>query len=250
MATAGHFYRLLPAWVKKLLTGIIHRMKTQDFDFYLPPELIAQFPTEQRTASRLLYLDGITNHWQDALFINLSNFLRAGDVLVFNDTQVIKARLLGKKASGGKVEVLVERVLDDRHVVATIRASHAPKLDSQLVLADAISLTVIAREQEFYTLRFEHEKTVAELLDSYGQLPLPPYIARPATMTDEVRYQTVYAKNPGAVAAPTAGLHFDVDMLEQLRAIGVTMAYVTLHVGAGTFQPIRVEKYCRSHNAS
>ncbi|SEQ29888.1 S-adenosylmethionine:tRNA ribosyltransferase-isomerase [Nitrosomonas ureae] len=227
--------------MRNLLIGIIHRMKTQDFDFYLPTELIAQFPTEQRTGSRLLYLDSINNHWQDALFASLPNFLRAGDVLVFNDTQVIKARLLGKKASGGKVEVLVERVLDDRHVVATVRASHAPKLDSQLVLADAISLTVIAREQEFYTLRFEHEKTVAELLESYGQLPLPPYIARPATMIDEARYQTVYARTPGAVAAPTAGLHFDIDMLEQLRAIGVTIAYVTLHVGAGTFQPIRVE---------
>ncbi|MER2512369.1 MAG: tRNA preQ1(34) S-adenosylmethionine ribosyltransferase-isomerase QueA [Nitrosomonas ureae] len=216
-------------------------MKTQDFDFCLPPGLIAQFPAEQRTGSRLLYLDGINNHWQDALFANLPNFLRAGDVLVFNDTQVIKARLLGKKASGGKVEVLVERVLDERHVVATIRASHAPKLDSQLVLADAVSLTVIAREQEFYTLRFEHEKNVTELLESYGQLPLPPYISRLATMTDEARYQTVYARTPGAVAAPTAGLHFDMDMLEQLQALGVTIAYVTLHVGAGTFQPVRVE---------
>lgn len=161
--------------------------------------------------------------------------------MVFNDTQVIKARLLGRKASGGKVEVMVERVLDDRHVVATIRASHAPKLDSQLILDDAIPLTVIAREQEFYTLRFEHENTVEEILDCYGQLPLPPYITRPVTMTDEERYQTVYAKNSGAVAAPTAGLHFDLDMLNQLRAIGVILAYVTLHVGAGTFQPVRVE---------
>ncbi|WP_295624470.1 tRNA preQ1(34) S-adenosylmethionine ribosyltransferase-isomerase QueA [uncultured Nitrosomonas sp.] len=216
-------------------------MKTQDFDFYLPPELIAQFPAEQRSGSRLLYLDSIKNHWQDALFVHLSDFLRTEDVLVFNDTQVIKARLLGKKASGGKVEVMVERVLDDRHAVATIRASHAPKLDSQLILADAIPLTVIAREQEFYTLRFEHEKTVAELLNCYGLLPLPPYIARPATITDEARYQTVYAKNSGAVAAPTAGLHFDIDVLAQLRTIGVTIAYVTLHVGAGTFQPVRVE---------
>lgn len=216
-------------------------MKTQDFDFYLPAELIAQFPAEQRTGSRLLYLDSNNNQWRDALFSNLFSFLRAGDVMVFNDTQVIKARLFGKKDSGGKVEVMVERILDDRHVLATIRASHAPKPDSNLLLADAIPATVIAREQEFYTLRFEHEKTTAELLECYGQLPLPPYIARPATAADEARYQTVYARNAGAVAAPTAGLHFDASMMDQLRAMGITIAYVTLHVGAGTFQPVRVE---------
>lgn len=216
-------------------------MKTQDFDFYLPAELIAQFPAEQRTGSRLLYLDSDNNQWQDTLFSNLPSFLRAGDVMVFNDTQVIKARLFGKKDSGGKVEVMVERILDDHHVLAAIRASHAPKPDSTLLLADAIPATVIAREQEFYTLRFEHEKTTAELLECYGQLPLPPYIARPATATDESRYQTVYARNAGAVAAPTAGLHFDTGMMDQLRAMGISIAYVTLHVGAGTFQPVRVE---------
>ncbi len=216
-------------------------MKTQDFDYYLPAELIAQFPVEQRTSSRLLYLDSICNQRQDTLFSNLPNYLRAGDVMVFNDTQVIKARLFGKKDSGGKVEVMVERVLDDRHVLAAIRASHAPKPDSKLLLADAIPVTVIAREQEFYMLRFEHEQSVAELLDCYGQLPLPPYISRPAAASDEARYQTVYARNSGAVAAPTAGLHFDTDMMEQLRAMGVIITYVTLHVGAGTFQPVRVE---------
>ncbi|AEJ00363.1 S-adenosylmethionine:tRNA ribosyltransferase-isomerase [Nitrosomonas sp. Is79A3] len=216
-------------------------MKIQDFDYYLPAELIAQFPAEQRTSSRLLYLDSINNQWQDTLFSNLPNYLRAGDVMVFNDTQVIKARLFGKKDSGGKIEVMVERVLDDRHVLAAIRASHAPKPDSKLFLADAIPVTVIAREQEFYTLRFEHEKPVTELLECYGQLPLPPYIARPATAADEARYQTVYARNSGAVAAPTAGLHFDTGMMDQLRAMGIIIAYVTLHVGAGTFQPVRVE---------
>ncbi len=216
-------------------------MKTQDFDYYLPAELIAQFPAEQRTSSRLLYLDSISNQQQDALFSNLPNYLRAGDVMVFNDTQVIKARIFGKKDSGGKVEVMVERVLDDRHVLAAIRASHAPKPDSRLLLADAIPVTVIARESEFYTLRFEHEKTVSELLECYGQLPLPPYIARPATAADEARYQTVYARNSGAVAAPTAGLHFDTGMMDRLRAMGVIIVYVTLHVGAGTFQPVRVE---------
>ncbi|QOJ24862.1 MAG: tRNA preQ1(34) S-adenosylmethionine ribosyltransferase-isomerase QueA [Gammaproteobacteria bacterium] len=216
-------------------------MKTQDFDFHLPTELIAQYPTEQRTGSRLLYLDSNNNRWQDTLFSNLPDYLRAGDVMVFNDTQVIKARLFGKKNSGGKVEVMVERILDDRHVLAAIRASHAPKPDSTLLLASAIPVTVITREQEFYTLRFEHEKTVAELLKRYGQLPLPPYISRPATAADEARYQTVYARNTGAVAAPTAGLHFDTGMMDHLRAMGVITTYVTLHVGAGTFQPVRVE---------
>lgn len=216
-------------------------MKTQDFDFYLPAELIAQFPTEQRTGSRLLYLNSNNNQWQDVLFSNLPSFLRAGDVMVFNDTQVIKARLFGKKDSGGKVEVMVERILDDHHVLAAIRASHAPKPDSTLLLADAIPVTVIAREQEFYTLRFEHEKTTAELLECHGQLPLPPYIARPAAAADEARYQTIYARHAGAVAAPTAGLHFDGSMMDQLQAMGIIIAYVTLHVGAGTFQPVRVE---------
>ncbi len=216
-------------------------MKTQDFNFHLPAELIAQYPAEQRTSSRLLYLDSVSNQLQDTIFSDLPRYLRVGDVMVFNDTQVIKARLFGKKASGGKVEVMVERVLDDHHVLAVIRASHAPKPDSKLILVDAIPVTVVAREQEFYTLRFEHKKTITELLACYGQLPLPPYITRPATLTDEARYQTVYARNAGAVAAPTAGLHFDIDMIDQLLAMGIIIVYVTLHVGAGTFQPVRVE---------
>lgn len=216
-------------------------MKTQDFNFFLPSELIAQFPTEQRTASRLLYIDSILQNRQDDVFTNLPNFLRGGDVMVFNDTQVIKARLFGKKDTGGSIEVMVERVLDDHHILAAIRASHPPKPDSQLLLADSVIATIIARHQAFYTLRFEHEKTAIEVLEEYGQLPLPPYINRPAKASDESRYQTVYAKNPGAVAAPTAGLHFDDEMMNQLRAMGVIIAYVTLHVGAGTFQPVRVE---------
>lgn len=216
-------------------------MKTQDFDYQLPAELIAQFPAEQRTGSRLLYLNSMNDQWQDAVFTDLPKFLDAGDVMVFNDTQVIKARLFGKKNSGGKVEVMVERILDDSHVLAAIRASHAPQSGSQLLLEDTLNVTVIAREQEFYVLRFEHEKAVAELFDQYGHLPLPPYIARSAIATDETRYQTVYARNSGAVAAPTAGLHFDAAMMDQLHAMGVVIAYITLHVGAGTFQPVRVE---------
>ncbi len=216
-------------------------MKTQDFDFALPPELIAQFPARQRTGSRLLYLDGFHNRLCDKHFADLPGYLQPGDVMVFNDTRVIKARLFGQKDSGGKVEIMVERVLDDRHVLAAIRASHAPKPGSGLLLADCIPVTVVARGEGFYTLRFTHEKNVHELLEHYGHMPLPPYIDRQASADDDSRYQTIYAKNVGAVAAPTAGLHFDDAIMEQLRAMGVVITYVTLHVGVGTFQPVRVE---------
>ena len=216
-------------------------MKTRDFDFYLPPERIAQSPAKQRASSQMLYLDGTSGKLADVMFADLSNFFRAGDVVVFNDTRVIKARLFGKRDSGGKVEVMIERVLDDRHVLAAIRASHAPKPGSKLLLADAIPVTILSREQSFYTLLFEHEKTVSELLDQFGHLPLPPYISRSATSADEDRYQTIFAKRTGAVAAPTAGLHFDEQILKKLRKTGVVTAYITLHVGAGTFQPVRTE---------
>ena len=221
--------------------GIISRMKTEDFDYYLPAELIAQFPTAKRPDSRLLYLDSIHDCWQDELFHELPRFLRCDDVMVFNDTQVIKARLFGQKESGGKVEVMIERLLDDHHALASIRASHAPKPESRLLLSGTIPVSVVSRVQEFHTLRFEHENTVAALLDQYGLLPLPPYIDRKAAAFDETRYQTVYAKHAGAVAAPTAGLHFDNNMLEQLQKLGIRICYVTLHVGAGTFQPVRVK---------
>lgn len=216
-------------------------MKTKDFDFDLPNDLIAQFPPQERTGSRLLYLNSPQNNWQDALFIDLPGFLKPGDVMVFNDTQVLKARLFGKKDSGGKIEVMIERIIDEYHAIASIRASHAPKVNSKLILAEDIVATVIDRSHEFYQLHFEHERSVVDLLESYGQLPLPPYITRPATKTDEARYQTVYAKNLGAVAAPTAGLHFDTEAMVRLRNLGVRIAYVTLHVGAGTYQPVRVE---------
>ena len=217
-------------------------MNIREFDFDLPPELIAQQPVQQRASSRLLYLDSPHNHRRDLQFLDLPDYLRSGDVAVFNDTRVIKARLFGKKDSGGKIEVLVERVLDDHHVQAAIRASHAPKPESRLVLDGEIPVTVINRQNAFYTLRFDHRQTVYELLERFGHLPLPPYITRPASEADEARYQTVYAKNVGAVAAPTAGLHFDETILNRLRTKGVIIAYVTLHVGAGTFQPVRVEK--------
>jgi S-adenosylmethionine:tRNA ribosyltransferase-isomerase len=217
------------------------RMKVQDFDFALPPDLIAQFPAEQRAASRMLYLEGSTGALQDSMFSDLPRYFRAGDVVVLNDTFVIKARLHGVKDSGGKVEVMVERVLDSHSVLALVRASHAPKPGSRLFLEEAIEALVLAREGDFYTLRFNHPRTAMELLERYGNLPLPPYISRLATQMDEARYQTVYAREPGAVAAPTAGLHFDESMLAKLRKMGVAIASVTLHVGVGTFQPIRVE---------
>ena len=215
-------------------------MHISEFDFNLPPELIAQFPAGQRSASRLLYLDA-SGASHDARFRDLPQYLRAGDVLVFNDTRVIKARLLGVKDSGGRTEVMIERVLDEHHALAQISASHAPKPDSALTLGNGLRVTVIERSGEFYKLRFEAEAHVFDLLERHGALPLPPYIARNAEAFDESRYQTVYAREPGAVAAPTAGLHFDEAMLARIRELGAHVAHVTLHVGAGTFQPVRVE---------
>lgn len=216
-------------------------MQTQDFDFFLPDALIAQHPTNARNASRLLHLDGNTGLLRDKLFVNLPDFLSAGDLLVFNDTRVIKARLFGHKATGGNVELLVERVLDTQHVLAHIRASRAPKIGAMLKLADAINAEVTGRDDDLFHVKFLGEVPVLDLLELYGAMPLPPYITHVAEAEDDERYQTVYAKHAGAVAAPTAGLHFDETMLTTLRANGVNIAYVTLHVGAGTFQPVRVD---------
>jgi S-adenosylmethionine:tRNA ribosyltransferase-isomerase len=214
-------------------------MKTSDFDFELPPELIAQCPPQQRGKSRLLHLD---HHGaiQDYLFSDLIKFVRAGDVWVFNNTRVIKARLFGEKASGGKIEVLIERIIDDHHALAQIRASHAPQPGTQLNIAGT-SVKVINRKDEFFRLEFKTEETILSLLDRVGKLPLPPYIDRSAEKDDDARYQTVYAKIHGAVAAPTAGLHFNESMLKQLESAGAKIVYLTLHVGAGTFQPVRSE---------
>ena len=216
-------------------------MRTQDFDFYLPDSLIAQHPTGQRNASRLLYLSAKTRQFNDQLFIDLPSFLNAGDLLVFNDTRVIKARLFGHKVSGGAVEVLVERALDTHRVMAHIRSSHAPKAGAILKLANAFEAQVIGRDDDLFHLRFLGDVPVLNLLEQYGALPLPPYITHTAEAEDDERYQTVYAKHAGAVAAPTAGLHFDEAMLNTLKAKGVNIAYVTLHVGAGTFQPVRTD---------
>ena len=208
-----------------------------DFDYDLPAELIAQMPLSERTASRLLQVD--QNQPVDRRFSDLPDQLSAGDVLVFNDTRVLKARFFGAKLTGGRVEVLVERVLDNRTVLAQVRASKSPKTGSVLRLAEAFEVEVGERAGQFFTLTFPSD--VFALLDAYGHLPLPPYIERAADDYDETRYQTVYANVPGAVAAPTAGLHFDETMMQRLRDKGVQFASVTLHVGAGTFQPVRSE---------
>ena len=216
-------------------------MRTQDFDFFLPDALIAQHPAKARNASRLLHLGGSSTRLEDKLFIDLPNFLSAGDLLVFNDTRVIKARLFGHKATGGNVELLVERVLDAHNVLAHIRASRSPKAGARLKLADVIDVEVISRDDDLFHVKFLGGVSVLDLLDQFGALPLPPYITHAAEAEDDERYQTVYAKHAGAVAAPTAGLHFDEAMLSTLKAKGVNIAYVTLHVGAGTFQPVRVD---------
>ena len=216
-------------------------MRTQDFDFFLPDTLIAQHPTNARNASRLLHLDGNSGQLNDKQFIDLPDFLGAGDLLVFNDTRVIKARLFGHKDTGGSIELLVERVLDAHHVWAHIRASRSPKAGARLKLADVIDAEVISRNDDLFHVKFLDELPVLDLLERYGVLPLPTYIKHAAASLDDERYQTVYAKHAGAVAAPTAGLHFDEAMLATLKIKGVNIAYVTLHVGAGTFQPVRVD---------
>lgn len=208
-----------------------------DFDFDLPQELIAQVPLPERSASRLLQVDG--ERLSDRRFADIVDLLQPGDLMVFNDTRVLKARFFGVKETGGKAEVLIERVLDRHTVHAQLRASKSPAPGSRIRLADAFDVTVAGRAGEFYVLQFPSD--VFELIEAHGRLPLPPYIEHAADALDEQRYQTVYAREPGAVAAPTAGLHFDQPLLDRLRAKGVQSAYVTLHVGAGTFQPVRSE---------
>lgn len=213
-----------------------------DFDFNLPPELIAQTALTERSASRLLDVDNRTAPaaLADRQFAELPALIEPGDLLVFNDTKVLKARFLGKKASGGRIEVLVERLTGPTTALAQIRASKSPAPGTVLTLADAFDVTVGERVEPFYTLHFPAE--CLTLIEQYGRLPLPPYIEHDPDAIDETRYQTVYAANPGAVAAPTAGLHFDAALFDRLDARGVERATLTLHVGAGTFQPVRVEK--------
>ncbi len=219
----------------------LQEMKRSDFHFDLPEGLIAQMPAEQRPDSRMLVLDRKTGERQDGQFRQLAGFLRAGDLLVLNNTRVIPARLWGKKETGGQVEALLERILPDGSILAHVRASKSPKEDSIVHFQDKFSARVIARDGDLFVLAFISDQPVEAILEQIGRIPLPPYIGREPTDSDIERYQTVYAKHAGAVAAPTAGLHFDGAMFETLRQMGVDIGYVTLHVGAGTFQPVRVD---------
>lgn len=252
MGAQGPHRILAPAYSNKNPANIARElrcraMRVADFDYLLPPGLIAQYPLAQRSASRLLTLDAMSGVITGRHFADLPALLRAGDLLVFNDTRVIPARVFGRKASGGQVELLVERVLDAQRVLAHVRASIAPKLGSELVLDGAVRAQVLARHDALFELRFDDPRPVFDILQAIGHIPLPPYIQRADEHADQERYQTVFARNDGAVAAPTAGLHFDQAMLDQLVAQGVEFAYVTLHVGAGTFQPVRVEEVKDHH---
>lgn len=217
-------------------------MRVADFSFNLPEELIARYPKAERTASRLMTLDGNSGQLGDLHFINIIDKLLPGDLLVFNNTRVIPARMFGKKASGGKIEVLVERLLDEHRFLAHVRSSKSPKAGTKLILEEKIAVTMVARHGALFELEIEGQQSVLSVLDEIGHMPLPPYIDRPDEDSDKERYQTVYNEKPGAVAAPTAGLHFDEALLERIKAKGIDFAFVTLHVGAGTFQPVKVEE--------
>ncbi len=219
-------------------------MHTRDFQYKLPEELIAQFPASERDASRLLHL-AADGQMTDSYFRNLCDYLHPGDLLVLNDTRVIPARLFAHKESGGKVEIMLERVIDERTLLVQLRASKPPKPGSLLLIAAREAFQVIARQEEMYLLKFAASGTLDEFLEAHGHMPLPPYIQRTDEAQDRERYQTVFSNKPGAVAAPTAGLHFTGAMLEKLQARGIDHVRLTLHVGAGTFQPVRVSDVTR-----
>jgi S-adenosylmethionine:tRNA ribosyltransferase-isomerase len=214
-------------------------MRRDHFRFELPNELIARRPAEERQGSRMLFLDSASDDIKHQQFSDFLSHVKRGDLIVFNNTKVIAARLYGNKASGGKVEVLVERLIDAYSVQAHVRASKSPKTGNQIMFSEGFSAETTGRDDDLFTLVFNNP--VLEVLETIGHMPLPPYIDRSDTDEDKTRYQTVYADQLGAVAAPTAGLHFDEKMLEDIQAKGASVAFVTLHVGAGTFQPVRVD---------
>lgn len=216
-------------------------MRVSDFNYEIPKHLIAQYPTEDRTASGLLCLQGTTGDMQDRMFSELPGLLRPGDLLVLNDTRVMPARMYGHKSTGGEIEVMFERLLDNGRFLAQTRASKSPKPGNVLILAGGLEVDVLGRRDDLFELKFRDPRPVNVILQSIGHIPLPPYIERQDIEVDRDRYQTVYAQREGAVAAPTAGLHFDLPMLEQIHEMGVEIGNVTLHVGAGTFQTPRVE---------
>lgn len=218
-------------------------MKTSDFKFHLPEELIAQFPLKERSDSRLLVLNN--NQIEDHYFKDIIDLLKPDDLLVFNNTQVIPARLYGKKSSGGKIECLIERVLNIDTALVHIKASKSPKKGALLIINDEFEATVIEREGALFKLQFN--RPLLDALDNFGHIPLPPYIERDDEESDFERYQTIYGTVPGAVAAPTAGLHFDQSLLQKIETKGIETTEVTLHVGAGTFQPVRVDNILEHH---
>lgn len=234
-------FSLEGAWWRMLwyYSGLMLR---QDFHYSLPPELIAQEPLPTRSASRMLCLDGASGVLRDRYIADVTELLRAGDLLVFNDTRVIPSRFFGVKATGGKVEVMLERILSTHRALVQIRASKTPKAGSLLRLNDCVEVEVIGRQDDLFEIEFHDPRPVLDILQAEAALPLPPYIERSVAAADAERYQTVFARHPGAVAAPTAGLHFDQPLLSQLANKGVEFAFVTLHVGAGTFQPLRTER--------
>jgi len=217
-------------------------MQVADFAFHLPDELIARYPTEERTGSRLMRLHGSNGAVEHKRFADVLDFLQAGDLLVVNNTKVIPARLYGTKESGGKIEVLVERMLDEQRLLAHVRSSRSPKPGARLLLEGEVWATMVARHDGLFELSIEGDESVLAVLQRLGHMPLPPYIDRADETADRERYQTVYGERHGAVAAPTAGLHFDESLLEAIRAKGVGIATITLHVGAGTFQPVKVQR--------
>lgn len=235
-----------PLKLPKQLASAYHYMKTSDFNFDLPNELIARFPLAQRSSSRLLSLNKQTGEVSHGHFRDLVSFFNAGDLIVFNNTKVIPARLYGEKLSGGKLEALIERVTGEHEALAHIRSSRSPKPGSRIIL-EGIEVDVVGREGALFQLRFLDERPLINVLEAVGHMPLPPYMERDDIDSDRDRYQTVYAQKPGAVAAPTAGLHFDDELLAELKAKGVNFAFVTLHVGAGTFQPVKVENIEEHH---
>lgn len=216
-------------------------MRVSDFDYDLPEDLIAQRPLPSRGDSLMLCLDGNSGAIEDRKFRELCDLLTPGDLLVLNDTRVLRARLVGTKSTGGQVEVLVERIVDDHRVLAHVHANRSPKVGTRLNLQGELEAEVLGRDHELFELRFNQTEPVGELLERAGSVPLPPYIRRRPEHRDDERYQTVYARRIGAVAAPTAGLHFDEALLDALGRKGIEFACVTLHVGAGTFQPVRTE---------
>ena len=241
MALAGYWQKSDKSVRDCLQNERVRDVQLSDFYYELPKELIARYPLEKRSGSRLLSLNGKTGAISHQQFSALVSLLSPNDLLICNNTRVIAARLRGKKESGGQIEVLVERILDDHRVLAHVRASKTPKPGSLLLFAEAVQFEVIQRHQDLFELKCLAPQPIFEVIDAIGEIPLPPYFHRPPEESDKERYQTIYAEYKGSVAAPTAGLHFDAELFNQLKNKGIEIAYLTLHVGAGTFSPVRVD---------